>query len=393
VPRRWPTLVANGDRNVRRSFHQKAEIPAADGRAAARLDVTGVMEDVARRPVMAILDHLGGQSDKGTDSGSEAKIDGPTGHGLIKGRLDVDLQVVLPSGGDPSRAVATAPATRSIDTPHDRVKLPAHPRRVVCLDIYSTYGLLDAGFTPAGVPWLPMTSILPTYLQAMRSISTVGAYTNPDPQKIASLDPDLILGLAVPYTAYVYHELSGIAPTVLLPWSGPEDWAPVTVQFANLVGRENQMAGLKQQYQDRCLSLKREFAETLSTTQWAVVQGSGDDDWYLYGPESPPGQILSETGVQFVAAAVGKTGLYQTFIAEQIRLLRDADVIIIDALSDYTLTTGTQRLLVQPGWKRLKAVKAQHVYPSPACFPMGYSGALDFLSWVEELLTTLGGVP
>lgn len=340
---------------------------------------------------METLDHRDGQPVEWADAGWEAQRNAPAGRDVITGSLDIDPQTVPRCRGDASTTSAATPATRSIDTPRSTVEIPVHPQRVVCLDLNSSYDLLDVGFTPAGVPWLPVASIPPTYLQAMREIPTVGVYTNPDLEKIASLDPDLIVGLAAPYPASVYDRLSSIAPTVLFPRSGPGDWMPLTEQFADLVGRTSQMAGLKQQYQDRCVSLGQEFAETLSGTKWAVVQGSGDRFWYLYAPDSPPGQILRDIGVQFAASAAGKTGVYQTFINEQISVLADADVIIVDALSDYTLTSSTQRLLDHPGWKRLKAVQTRRVHPSPDCFPMSYSGALDFLSWVEDILETFQG--
>ncbi len=338
---------------------------------------------------MAILEYPGDQPDKWADTGWETQLDAPSSRELARGNLDIDPLTVPTSCGDAGTASTTAPATRSINTPQGTVEIPAHPQRVVCLDLYSTYDLLDVGFTPAGVPQIPVTSILPTYLQAMRQIPTVGVYANPDLEKIASLEPDLIVGLAVPFSISVCDTLSGIAPAVLLPWSGPGDWAPLTEVFADLVGRVSQMAGLKRQYQERCASLTREFAEPLSTTKWAIVQGSGDRFWHLYAPDSPLGQILSDIGGQFAAAAAGKTGGYQTFINQQISVLGDADVIIVDALNDYTLTSSTQRLLDQPGWKRLKAVKAQRVYPSPACFPMSYSGALELLGWLEDVLKRL----
>ncbi len=341
---------------------------------------------------MTILEHPGGQPGKWADTGWETQHDAPSSPEPARGGRDIDLLSDPTVCDDTRTSFATAPATRSINTPQGTFAIPARPQRVVCLDLYSAYDLLDVGFTPAGVPQFSVTSILPTYLQAMRQISTVGVYANPDLEKIASLEPDLVVGLAVPFSISAYDKLSGIAPTVLLPWSEPGNWATLSELFADLVGRVRQMAGLKQQYQERCASLAREFAEPLSITKWAIVQGSGDRFWHLYAPDSPIGQILSDIGGQFAAATAGRTGVYQTFINQQISVLGDADVIIVDALSDYTLTRSTQRLLDQPGWKRLKAVKAQRVYPSPAGFPMSYSGALDLLSWLEDILKKFQGV-
>ena len=97
------------------------------------------------------------------------------------------------------------------------------PERVVVLDTGELDDVLSLGIKPVGMVTTEGASPVPSYLEdQVKGVETVGTIQELDLEKIASLEPDLILGSQL-RADKLYDELDSIAPTVFsirpgFPW-------------------------------------------------------------------------------------------------------------------------------------------------------------------------------
>ena len=93
-------------------------------------------------------------------------------------------------------------------------EVPAEPERVVVLDLGELDSAVALGMTPVGAVRAPVNDGLLSYLEdELTDVELVGEIGEPDLEKIAALEPDLILGSEL-RVAEFYDELSALAPTV-----------------------------------------------------------------------------------------------------------------------------------------------------------------------------------
>lgn len=114
-------------------------------------------------------------------------------------------------GGD---SAAAAPGeSASVEHAMGTTEVPCTPEKVVTLGQGQTDSVLGLGVTPVGVvePW---TDDWYEYLPAdVEEAEVLGTELEPDLERIAALQPDLILGSKLRHEA-LYPQLSEIAPTV-----------------------------------------------------------------------------------------------------------------------------------------------------------------------------------
>jgi iron complex transport system substrate-binding protein len=317
----------------------------------------------------------------------DALIAALTRRTLLGGGLALGL---LTACGASSPPTATVPAMRTVDTVKGPVQIPAQPRRVVCVDYFAAYDLLDVGFTPVGVLDIPSAMLPPEYATSLQAITKVGTNREVNLEQVAQLQPDLILGFGLEPDLSVYDRLAAIAPTALFPFKTSADWARLAEQFADAVGRTSQLTALQRQYQDRAAAIRSTYAGVLGRTRWDIAYAAASDGkYYLYYPDSNGGKVLADAGVQFGSAAAGKAGTFANLSFEQISQLDDADVIVIPVDNSGQPSAATKGLLDQPAWQFLKAAKVGQTYPLSRLFPTSYKAALALLDELEGVVKKL----
>ncbi len=117
-----------------------------------------------------------------------------------------------------AQAAPEAGGTRVLSHAMGKTEIPANPQRVVVLD----GPVLDACFalwiTPVGGTTGVEDDPWPEYPgPGAEGIMNAGDIAEPNLEKIASLEPDLIISLQFRHEG-IYEQLSGIAPTVLSPF-------------------------------------------------------------------------------------------------------------------------------------------------------------------------------
>ncbi|GAA1843853.1 ABC transporter substrate-binding protein [Microlunatus capsulatus] len=287
--------------------------------------------------------------------------------------------------GTPGPGGATAAGgTRTVESARGPVEIPRAPRRVVCTDFYSTYALLDVGFTPVGTAEATVGGVLPAQQAAYDALTKVGTTTELRYEAIAALTPDLVLGTLVPGLAEDLPEkLAAIAPTALFAASSPGDWKQRAVRAADAVGRRAEGEALARAYDARVAELRSTHAEPLGRLTWALVRASTDGTVFVDGATSWSGVVLADLGARLTAAAPADVPT-TPISAERYDGLADADVVLSLADATGRPDPRTADALGQAAFTR--TVDAARQVPLSSYYAAHYLDGQAVLDQVEAVL-------
>ncbi|MFD7160337.1 iron-siderophore ABC transporter substrate-binding protein [Kribbella sp. NPDC059898] len=180
-------------------------------------------------------------------------------------------------------------------------------------------------------------------------------------EKIAALNPDVILAPYEGFDAATYKTLSDIAPTVAYPGAPWQTtWQDQTLLVGEALGKKADAEKLITGIQDKIKQVAAEHPEFKDKT---ITVGSFGAENYVYMPGDPRVQILNEMGFKNAPGveALEKTNSKKEFsltISKEKVADVDADVLIA-----YVDGIGTQKFLADPVYSSLKAVKSGGAYP------------------------------
>ncbi len=320
-------------------------------------------------------------------------VDELTRRGFLGGAAGVAglsaLAACSSSGSAGNRSSSAAPTTRQISTAKGAVTVPANPTRVVAIQPSASATLYDLGLEPVGVYDQGADYISPRYQAKWSAAPKIGTAGQVNVEKVAALKPDLIIGVDFTWNTSVYSQLTALAPTVIAPAT---TWQATAHTTADAVNRLTALSALQQKLTTHSAHIKSTYAATLARYRWDILQGGFDTGQYwLYGPASDSGTILTTAGVQFATGTAQTPGNGNRPLSyEQIDVLADADVIGFYANYDGTPNNDGRQLFAQPAWKTLAAVKAGRLVPIPDFLPGGYGDALAILDELEAGLKKIG---
>ncbi|WP_431038516.1 ABC transporter substrate-binding protein [Streptomyces sp. P6-2-1] len=291
------------------------------------------------------------------------------------------------SAGSPDTA-----GTRTVDTAKGKVKVPAHPRRVVAINDFPMSAMFDMDLTPAGVfdageEYVPARDL--TRWRAVPKVSD-GVGGEIRVEKVAALAPDLIIGIDA-QTNLPYKQLSALAPTVLLPFTKSKNpWRDMAEQTADVLGEHGKLDALKKEYGTKAAAIREEHAKALAATHWALLQGGFDEgQWWLYGHGSPIGAILADAGAVFSAAS-RRLDVQQAVSYELIaNKLGDADAVFYYTTNDGKPANLGPKLFAQPAFTKLAAAQAGKLFGSVFFLPGGMRDAIAALDDFDKALRKL----
>jgi iron complex transport system substrate-binding protein len=249
---------------------------------------------------------------------------------------------------EPSGAASLAEATEeassafplTIEHKYGSTTIESVPERIVTVGLLEQDPLLALGVTPVGTtewfggypgsvwPWAQplLGDTLP---------ESVGDATAVDAERVAALDPDVILALYSGLTQEQYDQLSGIAPTVAQP-AGYIDygipWQELTRSVGAIVGKAAEADTLVADVEARFEEVKAEHPEFVGAS---AVVATPYEGIFVYGPEDVRGRLLTNLGFTLPEGLVEATGAaFGGNISEEAVDLLDVDVIIwLDATS------------------------------------------------------------
>jgi iron complex transport system substrate-binding protein len=270
-------------------------------------------------------------------------------------------------GGDSGRI-------RTIEHARGTVEVPARPERVVALsDAIIMYPLLDLGFKP-----IASTRLGPFVVgeNDVSGVEAVGTHTEPNLEKIAGLEPDLILGLENLHVPY-YEQLSEIAPTVLF---GPDlverDLFDYHRKLADLMDRLPEYEELVAEVERRTEDLRSRLeplASELEASAFSIGGESADQVFIYYGPGTPWSVAFDRLGLRFPASMPPSHESGEEYLSLERISDFDADVVF---------------LLAAPGEPTEEFLEK----PVVAALGAAEKGQIFTVSYVEWQYSRVGGI-
>ena len=189
-------------------------------------------------------------------------------------------------------ATSAAPTTQTVEHARGTTEVPAEPLRVVVLEPVQLDTAVALGVIPVGAAVLSDEAGIPAYLgEEAAGIESVGTVTEPSIEKIAALEPDLILGTESRHSA-LYDRLDEIAPTVFMA-TQTDPWTENVALVARALGDEAGAQTLLDDFDARCTEVADEHETAGQTAQLIRPR---DGQLSLYGPTSFAGSALECAG-------------------------------------------------------------------------------------------------
>lgn len=265
----------------------------------------------------------------------------------------------------------TASGARTVVHAYGTTDVPADPQRVVVLHsdtILATalrvgVPVVATAFPPSGeglVPYLP---------DDVNALEDVGWLPEFDLEKIAALEPDLIIGNTGFIQEQAYPKLQEIAPTVAFEMWGSTDWKKDVRKAAAAFGRVEEIEDDITAFEQRVEQFRAALGGRLEDVEVTLVQIRGStDDIRIHTNDWCAGQVLEEIGIgrpddQQVPDPPG-TAFIRLSMEHLPRL--DSDAIFYwvgsSAVPQQEAEQAAATITDSPLWQRLEAVQQGRAY-------------------------------
>ena len=272
------------------------------------------------------------------------------------------FEPVSQNSSSDTESPATSEEVRAIQHAMDDTRITGTPQRIVTLQQEATDALLALGLKPVGAveswvgdPWYDI------WKEDMEGVAVVGSETQPDLEKIAALQPDLILGSKLRHEK-IYEQLSAIAPTVFTETIGMT-WKDNFKQHIRALNREAEGNAVLEAWERRVADFKEKMGDKLST-KVSIVRFRGEDVRIYDGY---PGSVIREVGLSRPESQQPESfGDQQvlTVTKEQIPLM-DGDIMFV-MVSDWSEDKEGSEIqsewTSEPLWQNLNVVKNNKVF-------------------------------
>ncbi|ANY05135.1 ABC transporter substrate-binding protein [Pseudonocardia sp. HH130630-07] len=223
-------------------------------------------------------------------------------------------------------APADEATTRPVPHARGTAEVPAAPQRIVVLEPVQLDTAVALGAIPVGTAVLSESTGVPAYLgEAAAAVPTVGTVAAPDLERIAALQPDLVLGTESRH-AQLYDQLAAIAPTAFMA-SQADPWQDNVRFVGRTVGREAETDQLLRDYTDRCAEVAGAHGTEGRTAQLIRPR---DGQLTLYGPTSFAGATLECAG--FTIPPRDWEGSISVDLSPELVLQARADEVLVTAV-------------------------------------------------------------
>lgn len=265
-------------------------------------------------------------------------------------------------------------ATKRVNHALGETDVPVQPTRIAVAGYFTVEAMMALGVQPIAAPAVIIDNLL--HLPPVESaIADIGAPRTPNLEKIAALNPDLILSSKLFTQEDTYPLLSQIAPTVVLDADGHTEWQQLTRLCAETLGKETEAKQLKADYDAKLQAFKSQ----VETHQLQVSVASFHPERIsTFGKESFIGTVLDAAGLSRPPnQREGRNAQISIELLSEI----DGDVLFVMKPQSQTELAGDVRAALEkiktnPLWNQLKAVQNNQVYEVDSYwFGVGYLAA------------------
>ncbi|MGY4769288.1 ABC transporter substrate-binding protein [Kribbella sp. CWNU-51] len=287
------------------------------------------------------------------------------------------------SGDAPDAAGASAAGfPRTVEHAMGKTEIKTKPKRVVALDASFVDATLILDTPVVGyTDYRSINGKLPDYLGDDRATygseaQAVGTLAEPNLEKIAELNPDLIITAKVRHEK-LYDQLSAIAPTVMSETTGPT-WKDNIRLEAKALGEEDLAEKELSSYENAAKTVGAAINAKAGNPTISVVRFV-DGPTRLYQNASFSGIVLKDAGLKRPAPQ-DANGFALEISPERIKDA-DADAIFVATYADEKgLSTKTAaQFKANPLWKPL-AAKVHEVPDLTWMTAVGLQGAWSILT-------------
>jgi iron complex transport system substrate-binding protein len=199
------------------------------------------------------------------------------------------------------------------------------------------------------------------YPADVKALPSVGGLDKFNTEQLVALKPDLVLMTEINSQEQVKKlEDLGLTVYYLKNPKTIEDMYANLYIVASLTGHEKDTATLVDALKKRVAAVDEKVkAVTTKPVVFYELDSSDPAKPYTVGPNTFVDQLIVRAGGLNLTTAAGITDAYPQVSVEQI-VSTDPDMIILgDSMWGISVASVGQR----PGWEKLKAVTAQHVFP------------------------------
>lgn len=177
-------------------------------------------------------------------------------------------------GADEGETEAASGGTRVIQHALGETEVPENPQRVVAFFSAADVALA-VGVKPVAVDDATASA---EYLEdQLEGVESVGQAFEPNLEKIAALEPDLILGLDV-VIEQAYEELSQIAPTVGVRFGDSSgEWERYNRAYAEALGKGEEFDEVMVDYEGKAQDFRGAMGGRLDETEVAIMRASPEN--------------------------------------------------------------------------------------------------------------------
>lgn len=268
-----------------------------------------------------------------------------------------------PAADEPDQAASAASQAFPVTIEHKygSTVVESEPARVVSVGFSDQDTVLAFGVVPVGIrDWYgeKPNATWPWAQAALgEATPTVLGSAEIEFEKVAALEPDLIVGLSSGMTEADYATLSQIAPTLAQSADFADfgqPWQDTTRMVGAALGQPDKADELVAQLEQRFAEAREDHPELAGKT--AVVAATFEaGSVSAYGPQDVRGRLLTDLGLQLPEPVVAgaKDSFFTAFSDEQLPQL-DGDAILWSSFDDEAVA----RIRSLPLRDRLTAVRA-----------------------------------
>ncbi|RXZ80126.1 iron-siderophore ABC transporter substrate-binding protein [Paenibacillaceae bacterium] len=230
--------------------------------------------------IMLLISACGGTANTGSVS-KNANSDKSAGSGTTGSATNANSS----SGGNEASL-----QTRTIKHNLGEAVIEGTPQRVIALEWSIAEDLLALGVQPVGIADIEnMKKWVALPVEIGSDVVDVGLRTAPDMELLASLEPDLIIGLDRNLESN-YETMSGIAPTIAFnpyPLEGEGNHYDAMIQsfneIADILGKKDEAEAVLKQLDDTYAEAKAKLAAAgMSEAPFVLAMGYSNQDAVVY---------------------------------------------------------------------------------------------------------------